>query len=94
MKFIIAIGKQVFDLRRTDAVRLPIGGVKPEVVGEDHASGLSRLGVGTSENTQHVSTNIAADLGIKNGGNCRVLQDQIEGPGWIRQGLPICIGKA
>lgn len=94
MKFISAIGKQVFDLRRADAVRLRIGRVEPEVVGEDHAAGLPRLGFGTSQHTQHIGADIAADLGIKNGGNCRVLQDQVEGLGWIWQGLSICIGKA
>ena len=36
MKFIMAIGKQSLDLGRTNAARLRIGGVEPEVVGKDH----------------------------------------------------------
>ena len=62
MKFIMAIGEEPLDLRRADTARLLIGGVEPEVVREDHPPGLSRRGVGTSENTQHISTNIAANL--------------------------------
>ena len=55
--------------QETDAARLGVGGIEPEVVPEDHTARLSRRGVGTSENTLHIRTNIAANLWIKNGGN-------------------------
>jgi len=48
--------------QETDAARLRIGGVEPEVVPEDQAAGLSRGGIGTSEDAQHIGTNIAANL--------------------------------
>ena len=86
--------KQTFDLCRTNTARLRISGIEPEVVPEDQAAGLSRGGVGTSEYTQQFGANIAANLRIENGGNGGVLQNQVEGLGWERQGLSICIGKA
>jgi len=94
MKFVTAIGKQLPDFFWADAARLRISGIEPEVVPEDQAAGLSRGGVGTSEYTQQFGANIAANLRIENGGNGGVLQNQVEGLGWERQGLSICIGKA
>ena len=76
----------MFYFRWTNTARLRIGGVEPEVVGQDHATGF--------KNTQHISTNIAANLWIKNGGNRCVLQNQIECLGCIRQGLSIGISKS
>lgn len=94
MKFILAIGKQLFDLCGTDAARLRIGGVEPEVVREDHAPGLSRRGGWTSEHAQHVGADISSKIRIENGGYCSGLQDQVKGLRWKRQGLSVGIGKA
>ena len=64
--------------QETDAARLGVGGIEPEVVPEDHTARLSRRGVGTSENTLHIRTNIAANLWIKNGGNrCHAEPDRM-----------------
>ncbi len=55
----------------TDAVRLRVDGIEPEVVPEDHAPRFSQPGVWTSEDTLHICAYIAANLWIKNGGNRR-----------------------
>lgn len=65
MKFVLAMGEQALDLCRTNAMCLFIDRVEPEVVGEKHAAGLSRRGVGTSEHTEHVAANRTAKFRIK-----------------------------
>lgn len=86
MELIGTIGEQTLDFGRGQAARLWVGGVEPEIVGEDQAARL--------HDPQHVGADTLTEFGIKDRGNGCGLQHQVEGMGRERQGLSIRMGQS
>ncbi len=85
VELIVAAGEQAAHFRRADAARLPVRGVEPEIVPQDHSARL--------EHPQHLTRHVALHAVIQDRGVNGVLQRQVEGTGLVREVLPIGAGQ-